>query len=130
MRRTARAGTLLFFLGFAAVGMIGTQVQAAAFEAVLTGYLGASAFLFLLCLGVLMISTFALICSSQHNGRYPGWFAGLVGGAIAGGTFCGSVGAGYIGLLQHSLFLSVLLPPGISLLWPFLSAKPQADRLN
>ncbi|HXE87155.1 MAG TPA: hypothetical protein VN524_10225 [Hyphomicrobiaceae bacterium] len=130
MHRTTRVSTALFFLGFLAVGMIGAQTLAAAFEPVRSEYLGASAFLFLLCLVAVLISTYSYVRGSRQDGRHPGWLAGLLGGAIAGGSFCGSVGAGYAGLGGYSLVLAVVLPPGFSLLWPFLSAKALGGQPN
>jgi hypothetical protein len=100
MHRTtpARLGTVLFFLTFLAVGMIDAQMLAAALEPVQSEYLGASAFLFLLCLVVALVSTYAFVWNSHHGGRHSSWLSGLLGGAIAGGSFCASVGAGYAGL--------------------------------
>jgi hypothetical protein len=54
-----RIGTVLFFLVFLILGMIGARILAATFEPVRSEYLGASAFLFLLCLIVVLISTYA-----------------------------------------------------------------------
>jgi hypothetical protein len=132
MHRAARVGTALFFLTFLTVGMIGAEKLAAAFEPARTEYLGASAFWFLVCLLAVAISTFSYSRGSRQDARHSGWLAGLLGGAIAGGSFLGSVTAGYAyaGLAGYSLILAVVLPSGIGLLWPFLSAKAQSDQLN
>src|SRR5262245_14027945 len=120
MRKGTLVATALFVLGFLAVGMIGTQTLAAAFEPVLSEYLGASAFLFLLCLAAILVSTYCYVRISRQVAQAPGWLAALLGGATAGGSFFASVYAGYSGLGGHAFVLVVVLPPVIGLLWPFL----------
>jgi hypothetical protein len=130
MHRTARPGTkgtALFFFGFLAVGSIGTQALAAAFEVARSDYLGASAFLFLLCLCASAISTVCYAISSAGNSRRSKWYTGLIGGVVAAGVFGVSVGAGYAepGFGGLALALALMLPGLVGWLWPLLIAKAQ-----
>jgi hypothetical protein len=118
-----RIGTVLFFLVFLILGMIGARILAATFEPVRSEYLGASAFLFLLCLIVVLISTYAYVRNSRQDGRHSGWLSGFLGGAVAGGSFCGSVYAGYAGRGFAAVPLALLLPSLIGFLWPLLGVR-------
>jgi hypothetical protein len=115
--------TAFFFLGSVAVGMFGGQVLAS-FEPLPSERAGAQAFLFLLSLVAATLSTLSYTASFQRLGRQAKWLAGLLGGIAAGGTFCASLGAFYLGLdFVYPLLLSLTLPALTGLLWPLLSAK-------
>jgi hypothetical protein len=118
---------VLFFFGFLAVGMIGGQALAATFEVARSDYLGASAFLFLLCLCASAIPTVCYAISSAGNRRRSKRYAGLFGGVVAAGVFGVPVAAGYAepGFGGLALALALMLPGLIGWLWPFLSAKAQ-----
>jgi hypothetical protein len=123
--RTGTIGTVLFFFGFLAAGMIGAQYLAANFEAVRSEYLGASAFLFLLCLVVSVISTVCYAVSAERARSHPKWYTGLLGGVVSAGAFGGSIGAGYAepGFGGLALAVALMLPGLIGWFWPVLSAK-------
>jgi hypothetical protein len=121
-------GTALFFLSSLAVGIYGADTLTRRFETLPSERIGASGFLFLLCLGTSAVSTFCYAESSRSLGRRTRWFTGLLGGVVAAATFCAPVGAGYAGLL-NALGLWFLVAPTIALptlvgwYWPILSAR-------
>ena len=123
--------TVSFFLSFLAVGIYGADALTRRFETLRTEQIGASGFLFLLCLGTSAISTFCYAENSRTLDRRTGWFTGLLGGMVAAGTFCAVVGAGYVGLfnaLGFWFFVALTLPLPILLgwYWPLFSARLSA----
>jgi hypothetical protein len=116
---------VLFFLAFLTVGMVGAQTLAATFETVRSEYLGASAFLLLLCLAASIISTVCYAVSSEGSRSHPEWYTGLFGGLVAAGAFAGSIGAGYAGpgFGGLGLALALMLPGLLGWFWPVLGRK-------
>jgi hypothetical protein len=120
-------GATLFFFGFLAGGIIGVESMMS-FEPLPSARIGASAFLYLLCLTISIISTLFFAESSRRFRRGPNWFTGLLGGVVAAGAFCTPVAAAYALGFGHSvaLTLTLTLPILLGLLWPFLIARAPA----
>ena len=121
-------GTALYFLSSLAVGIFGADALTKRFETLPSEQIGASGFLFLLCLGASAISTFCYAEKSRRLGRRTKWLMGLLGGVIAGATFCAVVGAGYAGLFHalgfwFSAALMLALPILVGWYWPFFDAR-------
>jgi hypothetical protein len=120
-------GTLSFFMSFLALGIFGADALTTRFEPLPSERIGASAFLFLLCLATSAISTLCYARNYRRLGRRPRWFVGLLGGIIAAGAFCAPVAATYAGLLNPDLglwlALTIALPILVGWYWPFLSTR-------
>jgi hypothetical protein len=124
-------GTLAFLFGFLALGIVGAKVLPETVESVPSDRIGATAFLFLLCLGASVISTLSYAVSSRRLNHQPRWFRGLLGGVVAAGAFCASASAAYAELwLGYQpnlgfwmLALALVLPGFAGWSWPFLSAS-------
>ena len=68
-------GTTWFFVSFLALGIFGAEALTRRFETLPSERIGASAFLFLLCLVTSGISTFCYAENAWRLGRRTRWFA-------------------------------------------------------
>jgi hypothetical protein len=130
-------GAASFFLSFLAVGVFGADAITRRFETLPSEQIGASGFLFLLCLGTSAAATFCYAENSRRLGRYSRWFVGLLGGVVAAATFCAAVSAGYyagdyveLGLWWAWLTLVIGLPILVGWYWPFFSARLSARQIS
>ena len=118
------SSAVLFLFSFLFVGITGVEIVTRSFEPILSERLGTSAFLYVLCLFVSIVSMICYAVSSLKLRRLPKWFMGPLGGVIAAGAFCAPVIACYAGLgFGYSLALVFLLPISIGSLWPVLGAE-------
>jgi len=115
-------GTPWFFVSFLALGIFGAEALTRRFETLPSERIGASGFLFLLCLVTSGISTCCYAENTWRLGRRTRWFAGLLGGVVAAATFCAPVAASYAGLLDALgfgfLVLTTALPILVGWYWP------------
>jgi hypothetical protein len=115
-----------FLLSFFPVGIIGVEILTRSFETEVSERLGASAFLYLLCVIGSILSTILYAESSRRFLRATNWSTGLLGGVVAAGAFCAPLFAGYaIPSFGFSVVLALVLPALTGLLWPLLSARVQ-----
>jgi hypothetical protein len=129
-------GTVSFLFGFVALGIVVARILPETVESVPSDRIGATGFLFLLCLGASVISTLSYAVSSRRLNHQPQWFRGLLGGVVAAGAFCASVIAAYAELwlgykpnLGYWMLALALVLPGLAgWWWPFLSAKTPASQ--
>jgi hypothetical protein len=119
-------GAAWFLLGFLPVGIIGA-LTLASFETIPSERIGVEAFLFMLCIAASVISTASYAKGCRSVRRRPRWFAGMLGGVVAAGTFCASVGAFYLGLGHWTWMALMFVAPGaIGWTWPVLCTKVPA----
>jgi hypothetical protein len=129
-------GTASFFLSFLAVGIFGADAITRRFETVPSEQIGASGFLFLLCLGSSAIAALCFAENSRRLGRRPRWFMGLLGGVVAAVTFCAVVVAGFyadyteFGLWWAWLTLVLALPILVGWYWPAVCARMLASQVS
>jgi len=125
-QRLASVSAVTFLLSFFTVGIIGVEILTRSFQAEVSERLGASAFLYLLCVIGSIISTILYAESSRRFLRATNWSTSLLGGGVAAGAFCIPVFAGYAILsFGFSVALALVLPVLTGLLCPLLSARVQ-----
>ena len=125
-----------FCLGFLPVGIVGSQAVAN-LETLPSERIGASAFLFLLCLAALAFSTVSYIVGFEKFRRRPKWLTGLFGGVVAAVAFSAVAFGASIAPATFAdlgfgvpVTLALVLPSSIGLLWPLLSAKVPDDQAS
>jgi len=113
-------GTVLFPISFLVIGVAAVNVLVIHDPEPI----GASAFLYMLCIAGGLISAFAHSASSRQLRRHPSKLALAITGALSAGVFFAALGSFYLGLhIASAIFFAFTLSISVAVATPLFSKR-------